>query len=150
MGERRERRKRNHEESGSFQRFSKERFISRKKPEGGRRRARLRFLCQVLKETLAAAVVAAAVVIPAKAVAAAAAAAQDQENDDNPGASATKVVAHIVLPPFELHYSVWQRGKSCYKGSGLFFAGIFRGGSLPKGIRCAPGPEAAAGLVSHT
>ena len=107
-------------------------------------------MCQVLGETLAAAVVAAAVVIPAKAVAAAAAAAQDQENDDNPGASATKVVAHIVLPPFELHYSVWQRGKSCYKGSGLFFAGIFRGGSLPKGIRCAPGPEAAAGLVSHT
>ena len=94
MGERRERRKRNHEESGSFQRFSKERFISRKKPEGGRRRARLRFLCQVLKETLAAAVVAAAAftAVVGGTAKATAAAAHDQNEDDDPGAPV--VVAH--------------------------------------------------------
>lgn len=63
---------------------------------------------------LAAAIAAAAVVVVAAAQAAVTAAAQDQEKDQNPGASAKVVVAHIELPPFELHYSVWKRGKSCY------------------------------------
>ena len=64
---------------------------------------------------LAAAVAAAAIIVVAAAqTAVAAAAAQDQENDKNPGASAEVVVAHIELPPFDLHSSVWEKGKSCY------------------------------------
>ncbi len=71
---------------------------------------------------LAAAVAAATIIVVAAAQAVAAAAAQDEKNDENPGASAKVVVAHIELPPFELHYSVWQRGKTCYRVSQSFLS----------------------------
>lgn len=77
------------------------------RPEGGRKKRPPSVL-----QGLAAAVAAATVVVAA--VVAASAAAQDQKNNDNPRASAKVVVAHIELPPFGLHYSVWRRGNSCY------------------------------------
>lgn len=87
-------------------------------PKGGRESARL----GLRWKGLAAAVAAATIIVVAAAQAVAAAAAQDEKNDENPGASAKVVVAHIELPPFELHYSVWQRGKTCYRVSQSFLS----------------------------
>ena len=80
------------------------------------------------------------IIVVAAAQSIAAAAAQDQENDENPGASAKVVVAHIELPPFELHYSVWQRGNSCYRGLQSFF--------MKAVFHTEPHPKAAAGHES--